>query len=59
MKSMEIQERNARAWRYIGKCERRWARKEKGTNRFVKRMLTFSVAFFLWAVTLALLVGGV
>ena len=55
----EILERNHNALLYstrVALGRRRW---EKKMNGFVLDMLKFSVAFFLWALTLALLVGGV
>ena len=55
----EILERNHNALLYstrVALGRRRW---EKKMNGFVMGMLKFSVAFFLWALTLALLVGGV
>ena len=55
----EIMERNHNALLYstrVALSRRRW---EKKMNGFVLDMLKFSVEFFLWALTLALLVGGV
>lgn len=55
----EILERNHNALLYstrVALGRRRW---EKKMNGFVLDMLKFSVEFFLWALTLALLVGGV
>lgn len=54
----EILKRNHNALLYSTRVaigRRRW---EKKVNGFVLGMLKFSVAFFLWAVTLALLVGA-
>lgn len=58
MTDMEYIERNHRAVEYSTRKvleNRRW---EKKANGFVLRLFTGAVVSFLWAVALALLVGG-
>lgn len=55
----EILERNHKALAYSTKAEFRRIHKERQFDRMVKRLFWFSVGLWLWAVTLALLVGAV
>ena len=50
-------ERNHKALAYSTKAEFRRIHEQRKFDRFVKRLFWFSVGLWLWAVTLALLVG--
>ena len=55
----EVLERNSNARLYSAGAAMRDLRKVRKFERFVKRLFTGSVLFFVWAVLLSLLVGAV